>query len=44
MYKDGKVVGFLEPYMAIYIDLIYLIMASVILLFFLLLLLLLLNA
>ena len=26
MYEDGKVVGFLEPYVAIYIDLIYLIM------------------
>ena len=43
MYKDGKVVGFLEPYVKIYIDLIYLIMVLVILLILLLLLLLLLN-
>ena len=44
MYKDGKVVGVLEPYVAIYIDLINLIMVSIILLIMLLLLLLLLNA
>ena len=37
MNKDGKVVGFLEPYVAIYIDLIYLIMVSIILLIMLLL-------